>query len=41
MLPLINAGDEQCTCWLFPELTGRVFPVQNQVDTDRTEGGHR
>jgi hypothetical protein len=41
MLPLINAGDEQCTCWLFPELTGRVFPVQNQVDTDRTEGGPR
>ena len=21
MLPLINAGDEQCTCWPFPELT--------------------
>ena len=41
MAPLINAGDEQCTCWLFPELTGRVFPVQNQVDTDRTEGGPR
>ena len=38
MAPLINACDEQCTCWPFPELTARVFPVQNQVDTNRTEG---